>query len=182
MTGIVFAIITLAIVVGLGITIMQKMGDTTVLCSEEITNTTVLAEAGSINGTGYSLALRTAQNFSHYAIIGIVNTTSGLDVLKTNYTLTGYTLYNNSQGVFSAVLINYTYIWTDSHRWNATSQQCMNVTNGDGLTGTGTAYTGLAYAATQIGSTGLLAWLPAIIALLIGMFFLLYFMGGKKKY
>jgi len=48
---------------------------------------------------------------------------------------------------------------------------------------TGTAAnTSIQYAMTQIGSTGLLSWLPAIIALLIGVFFLMYFMGGKKKY
>ena len=46
----------------------------------------------------------------------------------------------------------------------------------------GTANTSIQYAMTQIGSTGLLSWLPAIIALLVGIFFLMYFMGGKKKY
>jgi hypothetical protein len=43
----------------------------------------------------------------------------------------------------------------------------------------GTANTSIQYGMTQIGSTGLLSWLPAIIALIIGVFFLAYFAGGK---
>ena len=43
----------------------------------------------------------------------------------------------------------------------------------------GTANTSIQYGITQIGSTGLLSWLPAIIALLVGVFFLAYFAGGK---
>ena len=45
----------------------------------------------------------------------------------------------------------------------------------------GSANTSIQYAMTQLGSSGLLAWLPAIIALVIGVFFLTYFMGGRKK-
>jgi hypothetical protein len=45
----------------------------------------------------------------------------------------------------------------------------------------GTANTSIQYGMTQIGSTGLLSWLPAVIALLIGVFFLSYF-AGKKEY
>ena len=46
----------------------------------------------------------------------------------------------------------------------------------------GTANTSIQYAMTQLGSTGLLGWLPAVIALLIGVFFLMYFMGKNKSY
>lgn len=45
----------------------------------------------------------------------------------------------------------------------------------------GSANTSIQYGVTQIGSTGLLSWLPAIIALLVGVFFLAYF-AGKKEY
>lgn len=44
----------------------------------------------------------------------------------------------------------------------------------------GAANTSIAYGITQLGSTGLLSWLPAVIALLIGVFFLSYF-GGKNS-
>jgi len=33
-----------------------------------------------------------------------------------------------------------------------------------------------------MGSSGLLSWLPAIVALVIGLFFLASFMGKKKEY
>lgn len=46
---------------------------------------------------------------------------------------------------------------------------------------TSNANTSIQYGITQIGSSGLLSWLPAIIALLIGVFFLSYFSGGKSK-
>lgn len=46
----------------------------------------------------------------------------------------------------------------------------------------GNANESIQYAMTQLGSTGVLGWLPAIIALLIGVFFLFYFVGKKKGY
>lgn len=46
----------------------------------------------------------------------------------------------------------------------------------------GTANTSIQYGMTQIGSTGLLSWLPAVIALLIGVFFLSYFAGKQSSY
>ena len=72
-----------------------------------------------------------------------------------------------------------------AYTFNTTQQKCVNATNGDPTTATGSAYTSLAYGSTQLGSTGLLSWLPAIIALIIGVFFLAYFAGnkrGKKDY
>jgi len=46
----------------------------------------------------------------------------------------------------------------------------------------GSANTSIQYAMTQLGSTGLLSWLPAIIALVVGIFFLAYFVNKKKGY
>ena len=46
----------------------------------------------------------------------------------------------------------------------------------------GSANTSIQYGITQLGSSGLLSWLPAIIALVIGLFFLASFMGRKKEY
>lgn len=37
------------------------------------------------------------------------------------------------------------------------------------------------YGITQMGSSGLLGWSGAIIAIVVGVFFLSYFMGGKKQ-
>jgi len=42
--------------------------------------------------------------------------------------------------------------------------------------------TTLQYGITQLGSAGLLGWTPAIIAIVIGVFFLSYFgIGGSSK-
>ncbi len=41
--------------------------------------------------------------------------------------------------------------------------------------------TALLYGVTQLGSAGLLGWAPAIIAITVGVFFLSYFMGNKKR-
>jgi predicted anti-sigma-YlaC factor YlaD len=46
----------------------------------------------------------------------------------------------------------------------------------------GAANTSIQYGITQLGSTGLLSWLPAVIALMVGVFFLAYFAGRKKGY
>ena len=45
----------------------------------------------------------------------------------------------------------------------------------------GSANTALQYGITQLGSTGLSGWLGAIIAIVIGMFFLSQFIGKKGK-
>jgi len=65
--------------------------------------------------------------------------------------------------------------------YNISTNVCSNGTSSSCATPAGTAYTAINYANTQLGSTGLLSWLPAIIALLIGVFFLMYFMGRQKK-
>jgi len=102
LTGVAYSIIGLALIVGIGLTILTKFGDSVVTCT------------GTLSGTPV---------------------------------------------------------------WNATTQLCYNGTTT--ATGAGSSYTSLAYGATQLGSTGLLSWLPAIIALLVGIFFFAYFMNRK---
>jgi len=71
---------------------------------------------------------------------------------------------------------------TTGYIYNSTSRGCneaSNVSNtsvagGDGFT-TGN------YLTTQLGSTGLSGWIPAVIAVAIGGLFLALF-GGKKGY
>jgi hypothetical protein len=67
------------------------------------------------------------------------------------------------------------------YTFNTTQQKCVNATNGDPTDPTNTAWVSLNYGRTQLGSAGLLSWLPAIIALIVGVFFLAYFMGRKGK-
>ncbi len=44
----------------------------------------------------------------------------------------------------------------------------------------GSANTSATYLATQLGSTGLAGWVPAIIAVAVGALFLSYFMGKRR--
>jgi len=44
----------------------------------------------------------------------------------------------------------------------------------------GSANTTAQYLMTQLGSTGLSGWVPAIIAVAVGALFLSYFMGRKR--
>ena len=74
-----------------------------------------------------------------------------------------------------------TAICADDYTWDTATQYCLNASGGDPTTATGSAYTGIAYGVTQLGSTGLLSWLPAVIALLVGVFFLAYFAGRKSQ-
>ena len=66
--------------------------------------------------------------------------------------------------------------------YNTTTDTCSNATSatcGDPST---SGWAAVDYGRDQLSSTGLLSWLPAVIALIIGIFFLTYFMGRKKSY
>jgi len=76
---------------------------------------------------------------------------------------------------------NTTAICAEDYTFDTTTQYCLNASGGDPTTATGSAYSGLAYGVTQLGSTGLLSWLPAVIALIVGVFFLAYFAGRKSS-
>jgi len=65
--------------------------------------------------------------------------------------------------------------------YSATSQLCVNATNAtDTASATGTGYTNSGYLTTQLGSSGLAGWIPAVIAVAIGALFLSYFMGRRR--
>ena len=66
--------------------------------------------------------------------------------------------------------------------WNSTSNLCYqaaNVTNTSAASGT--SYTTLTYLNTQLGTTGLAGWTPAVIAIAVGLLFLGAFMIGKAR-
>ena len=65
-----------------------------------------------------------------------------------------------------------TYNVTDGYCWNATAQKAVPAN---------AEYTTSTYMKTQLGSSGLSGWIPAVIAVAIGGLFLALF-GGKKKY
>ena len=87
-------------------------------------------------------------------------------------------------GVGSIVLTNFggaVAVCPMDRVWNASNALCQtpgNVSNTS--TPGGTAYTTTGYLTTQLGTTGLAGWAPAVIAVFIGLLFLGAFMGGKK--
>jgi hypothetical protein len=66
------------------------------------------------------------------------------------------------------------------YTYSATTRVCTNATGGDPTDPTNSAWTTSSYLMTQLGSTGLSGWVPAIIAVAIGALFLSYFMGRKR--
>lgn len=68
------------------------------------------------------------------------------------------------------------------YTYNSANDSCYNSTGLDPTDPYNEDWKAFDYGRTQLGSTGLLSWLPAIIALLIGVFFLSYFAGGKREY
>jgi hypothetical protein len=66
------------------------------------------------------------------------------------------------------------------YTFNSTQQKCVNATNEDPTDATGNAFTTSGYLSTQLGSTGLSGWVPAIIAVAVGALFLSYFMGKRR--
>jgi len=97
----------------------------------------------------------------------------------------GITVFAIVLGVGTVVLWNFGLTQaecaTDYHL-NTSSGYCTNASGGDATTPTGTSYTNVAYLQTQMGTTGLAGWTPAIIAISVGILFLGAFMikGGRK--
>jgi hypothetical protein len=86
-------------------------------------------------------------------------------------------------GVGSLVIFNFSGATANcavGYSWNATQAKCVNATYGDPTAGSGAAYTNTQYMLTQLGSTGLAGWVPAIIAVSVGLLFLGGFMIGNK--
>ena len=67
------------------------------------------------------------------------------------------------------------------YTYNISQQKCVNATNGDPTDPTNAAWTSSDYISTQLGSSGLSGWIPAVIAVAIGALFLTYFMGRKRR-
>ena len=66
------------------------------------------------------------------------------------------------------------------YAYDVTTRKCLNSTGGDPTDPTNGAWTTSGYLGTQLGSTGLSGWIPAIIAVAVGALFLSYFMGKRR--
>ncbi|MDD4761718.1 MAG: hypothetical protein PHZ25_01710 [Candidatus Pacebacteria bacterium] len=89
-------------------------------------------------------------------------------------------------GVGSIVLYNFggaTAVCTMDQAWNSSNNLCQTPDNVSNTSSPGgTSYATTEYLQTQLGTTGLAGWAPAVIAVFIGLLFLGAFMGkGKKK-
>ena len=62
--------------------------------------------------------------------------------------------------------------------YNYTTELCANATGTATPTG---SWTHINYLAGQLGSSGLSGWIPAVIALTIGIVFLSWFIGRRTK-
>ena len=65
--------------------------------------------------------------------------------------------------------------------WNSTTNECSNGTTSFDIAPNGQSYTNTNYLLTQLGTSGLAGWTPAIIAFSVGMLFLGAFLIGKGK-
>jgi hypothetical protein len=66
------------------------------------------------------------------------------------------------------------------YTYDIATRKCLNATDGDPTDPTNGAWTTGGYISTQLGSTGLSGWIPAIIAVAVGALFLSYFMGKRR--
>ena len=67
------------------------------------------------------------------------------------------------------------------YTYSTTSRTCVEDANESNTADpTNSAWTNSNYLMTQLGSTGLSGWVPAIIAVAVGALFLSYFMGKKR--
>ena len=66
------------------------------------------------------------------------------------------------------------------YTYNVSQRKCLNATGEDPTDPTNGAWVSQGYLSTQLGSSGLSGWVPAIIAVAIGALFLSYFMGRRR--
>ena len=67
------------------------------------------------------------------------------------------------------------------YTYNITQDQCLNATGGDPTDPSNAGWSNTHYLNTQMGSSGLAGWAPAIIALSVGMLFLGLFLSKKGR-
>lgn len=177
-----FGLISFGIIIIVGMVLFTHLGNSVVSCTSGLTDVSVINETGWINSTGYTLSSSTNYGFTNLVITNAINKSSNLTIAIGNvtYTLAGV-VYNNSAETWDNALLDYTFTWDDVHTWNTTTQTCLNATSEDAETGIGTAYTTTSYLNTSLGEGGLAGWIPAIIALAIGLMFLAVFLSKKGK-
>ncbi len=182
LNGMVYALIVFAVIIGVGSVVLVNFGNSVVNCAGVVESGVATNVSAWLNGSGYN-----TNSSNYYAftptITNVVNATGGESIVLANVSTLGSVFYNTTAVVWENANISYTYTWDNRHYWNTSSQTCLNAIGAESSAGTGTAYTSIAYMLTNLGSGGLAGWVPAIIAISIGLLFLGAFImkGGKKK-
>jgi len=160
LSAIALAIVTLALIIGVGTAVLVKFGST---ATTDVTGSN--SEIGYINQTGFRL-----NNFSLDTFVPTItsvsnnsqNGSAGYLISSGNYTLnSNFIVYNITGANWNNATINYTY----THK-----------VRGDG-------YTTISNLKDNLGTSGLAGWVPALIAVVIGFMILGYFGFAKgRKY
>jgi len=181
-------IIGLAVIVGIGMVILIAFGNTNASCASGITDVVISNETPAwMNNTGYTLQRAGDNGFISLNITSVLNYTTYINssIVLANVTVntTSGVITNATKDSWNNVSVSYTFTWNDVHTFNKTSQTCQNSTGANDWTGQGTIFTNMVGIVGYLGSGSgsLVSWIPVIIVLLIGMFFLGYFLTRKKN-
>ena len=170
-----------AIVIGLGLVVVAKMGDNVVSCDTTTGSGTVVNASGWLNQTGYNLNQSSYPYLFVPTVYSLWNAT-GAEIPLANATYSNGIMYNTTNFIWiGKVNVSYTYTYSNLHTWDTVSQTCLNPQGGDAETGGNVAYTTLAAISTYMGTGGLAGWLPVIIIVLIAGLIMALF-GGRKQY
>ena len=157
LTGLGYGLGSFFLIVGVVILVLGKFSSTAV----ESFTSSVINELGAYgNSTGYTLSYSGAEGFNSPSITAAWNSSVGggynVSIPTGNFSVSNTGVVTNSTALsWNNVSLSYSYGYN---------------------TGTNTS-AAMNYGIAQLGQNGLLGWTPAIIAIVIGVFFLSYFMG-----
>jgi len=163
LTSLGYSLGTFFLVIGVVILVMGKFSSNAVTTTSAIVTNETPAYS---NSTGYTLLKATDYGFTNPTITAGFNATNGSAVSYAtiiplgNFSVSSTGVLKNATALsFGNISISYTYTYTTEDN----ASQALN------------------YGMQQLGEGGLLGWAPAIIAIVIGVFFLSYFIGGSGK-
>jgi len=177
---IAFGIFIFSLIVGIGVLFLGQFAGSVAVCNQDTATTTINSVSGYINSTGFDLNTLEKTGFTIVSLVAS-NATDDQIIASGNYTIVAGIIKNATAIVYDDALFNYTYTWSDPHELNLTTLECLNSTGGDSQTPTGEGYTSVVYLQGNLGQSGLAGWVPAIIAFMVGMLFLAYFLSGNKR-
>lgn len=187
LSGMGIGLITFAIVIAIGMVVLTNFGNSQATCSGDvITYGIAINETGHVNSTPYTFVESSRKGFANIKIIAIQNVTegkSGLYLDAANWTLSSTSIRNSTicPNDWYRANITYSYNWTNTHTWNSTAQACLNDSLGDSVTSISQTWTTVNYLNQNLSTTGLAGWVPALIAVMVGMLLLGFFAMGKGK-